>query len=150
MKKQVPREIVVYPDYSLRIWTGLVKDAMGQVIAEETLEGLERDSDFDAVEQATIALAARHGITIESGFVHWDSNEYTSIWLAGDDECPLGWVCCDRGDTDKMEDARLGPIRLERSDAELDQEVFGFPDVKFAYDGWLYDHDILEGETDGD
>jgi hypothetical protein len=150
-KHRVPREIVVYPHFAIGTWTGLVKDAMGQVIEEENIESLTNiDATRDDVEQATVALAARHGITIDSGYLHWDSAEHTAIWLAGDDECPHGWVCCDRGETDKIDDARLGPIRLERSDAELDKEVFGFPDVKFAYDGWLYDHDILEDESDGE
>lgn len=150
MKKQVPREIVVFPDYSSWTWTGIVKDAMGQQIAEETLESLGRLSNRDDVEQAAVALAGRHGITIDSGYLHWDSNEYTSIWLAGDDESPHGWVCCQRGATDSLEDAKLGPIRLERSDAELDREVFGFTEVKFVYDGWLYETDVLEDESDGD
>jgi hypothetical protein len=150
MKHRVPREIVVFPDYSFRTWTGLVKDAMGQQIAEETLESLGQSSTRDDVEQATVALAGRHGITIDSGYLHWDSHENTAIWLAGDDESPHGWVCCQRGTTDSIEDAKLGPIRLERSDAELDREVFGFTEIKFAYDGWLYETDVLEDESDGD
>ena len=148
-KQRVPREIVVFPDYSSWTWTGIVKDAMGQQIAEETQE-LGRLSTRDDVEQAAVALAGRHGITIDSGYLHWDSNERTSIWLAGDDESPHGWVCCQRGQSDSMEDAKLGPIRLERSDAELDREVFGFTEIKFAYDGWLYETDVLEEESDGD
>jgi hypothetical protein len=123
---------------------------MGQAIAQETLESLGQSSTRDDVEQATVALAGRHGITIDSGYLHWDSNEHTAIWLAGDDESPHGWVCCERGETDSIEYAKLGPIRLERSDAELDREVFGFTEIKFAYDGWLYETDVLEDESDGD
>jgi hypothetical protein len=150
MKYQVPREIVVYPHFAIGVWTGMVKDSMGQVMAEERLQLLDNNSTRDDVEQATVALAGRHGITIDSGYLHWDSNEHTAIWLAGDDESPHGWVCCQRGETDSLEDAKLGPIRLERSDAELDREVFGFTEIKFAYDGWLYETDVLEDESDGD
>jgi hypothetical protein len=157
-KHRVPREIVVYPHqapvyphFTIGTWTGLVKDAMGQVIEEENIESLSNiDATRDDVEQATVALAGRHGITIDSGYLHWDSNEHTAIWLAGDDESPHGWVCCQRGEADSIEDAKLGPIRLERSDAELDKEVFGFTEIKFVYDGWLYETDVLEDESDGD